>query len=755
MLSKVGYLFERYLRRRERARPGDLTRLRAPSTPGLVSIVLPVFNGEDYLNEALDSVLAQRWRDWELIAVDDGSTDATPAILDDYARRDPRIVAVHQANKKLPGALNAGFARARGEFLTWTSADNRLRPEFLEILAAELRARPGVDLVYADYDLVDESGRPLRGSAWCVPFQKPPGSEHIHIIHDVSILNIVDGNYLGAAFLYRDRAAHLLGEYSSRFFTCEDYDFFMRANEHLTVRHARSTEILYEYRLHGASLTANKDGYKREDRTRELMVFDDFRRDFAFHPIAWRITHASDERSMALQARLRELAARAGHILIPEAAAPNNDNELFHPAIDLSISSDLGELSSSKTPLPLPARTALNAFLYTGREALPARVSETWDLCLAAAPGADLPTLPAWRQGWYGCDDPQTIFAMLALRALTLQEEAIGAAIAKEPTAPPPLQASVVICTYKRSERLRAALRAACRQSVPHDRYEVVVVNNNPGEDLSELVESCRLETGETPPHVRLIPSPFKGLSFARNTGLAASRGEVVAFLDDDAIADPDWLEHLLEAYAGDASLGVVGGTIRLRPPEPLPRWYQPDFAKFWSDFTPAGSGLRVASDWTEFPYGANWSARREALLRCGGFRIAYGRRGGDTGAGEETLAAISIQRLGYKIAVLPEAAVLHDVDPARFTLRNLWRIIMAGYRVRLEMQTGFYIPASQSTTGLLRHATNRLRSAIMPLRQPLPDRIEKIFFGLGALRAAALSFGIQLARLRPPHFRV
>jgi glycosyltransferase involved in cell wall biosynthesis len=99
-----------------------------------VSVILPTYNQAEYLPLALDSIFQQTWRDFELIVVNDGSTDATPKILEryhsQYAGRCPFHV-VHQANQKLPRALNEGFRRARGEYLTWTSSDNVLHPEYI------------------------------------------------------------------------------------------------------------------------------------------------------------------------------------------------------------------------------------------------------------------------------------------------------------------------------------------------------------------------------------------------------------------------------------------------------------------------------------------------------------------------------------------------------------------------------------------------------------------------------------------------
>jgi glycosyltransferase involved in cell wall biosynthesis len=129
--------------------------------------VLPVYNGEDYIEQAVRSVLAQSYSDFELLVVDDGSTDRTWAILARLTMEDARIRLIRQKNQRLPSALAAGFRAATGEFLTWTSADNVLKPGCLETLVDELRAHPERDLVYANLDLTacrSSSRRGLRAT---------------------------------------------------------------------------------------------------------------------------------------------------------------------------------------------------------------------------------------------------------------------------------------------------------------------------------------------------------------------------------------------------------------------------------------------------------------------------------------------------------------------------------------------------------------------------------------------------------------
>jgi len=110
----------------------------------LISIVLPVYNGARFLRESIDSVLNQTYTNWELLILDDCSTDETPSIAQEYAEKDSRIFYYrNERNLRLPGNLNRGFSLAKGDYLTWTSDDNRYRPTALEkMLHAQHIASP-------------------------------------------------------------------------------------------------------------------------------------------------------------------------------------------------------------------------------------------------------------------------------------------------------------------------------------------------------------------------------------------------------------------------------------------------------------------------------------------------------------------------------------------------------------------------------------------------------------------------------------
>lgn len=202
----------------------------------LISIVLPTYNGSRYLREAIESCRTQTYQNWELILVDDCSTDATPDIIAEYTRRDRRIRSIrHEVNKKLPAALNTGHAAARGEYLTWTSDDNRLLPSAIEEMARFLEEHPRVGVVYTDAVLIDETGQYMRD------FPALPASRLAYM------------DALGACFLYRRTVYETLGGYDTELFLAEDYEYWLRAHRQFEL--APLHKILYEYRWHDQSLT--------------------------------------------------------------------------------------------------------------------------------------------------------------------------------------------------------------------------------------------------------------------------------------------------------------------------------------------------------------------------------------------------------------------------------------------------------------------------------------------------------------------
>ena len=134
--------------------------------PPLVSIVIPAYNALTFLPETLDSALAQTLTDFEVIAVNDGSTDGTGAWLD--ALNDPRVNVIHQENKGLPATRNTGIRHAEGTYIAFLDADDLWDKTKLAKQVAVLEARPKVGLVHTGITFIDAQGQPVNGGVFGV-----------------------------------------------------------------------------------------------------------------------------------------------------------------------------------------------------------------------------------------------------------------------------------------------------------------------------------------------------------------------------------------------------------------------------------------------------------------------------------------------------------------------------------------------------------------------------------------------------------
>lgn len=207
-----------------------------------ISIVLPTYNGEKFIRESIESLLNQTYKNWELIIVNDCSTDNTLNIINEYAQKDSRIrIYNNEVNKRIAASLNVGFSQATGEYYTWTSDDNMFKPNAIEVLAKYLDENPEIDLVSSRYDVIDEEGNFVKIS-----------DKH----NKRTVLKLIRGCNVGASFMYRKEIAEKVGGYDTDLFCAEDYDYWCRI---ATVGNILFTkESLYKYRVNSQSLSATK-----------------------------------------------------------------------------------------------------------------------------------------------------------------------------------------------------------------------------------------------------------------------------------------------------------------------------------------------------------------------------------------------------------------------------------------------------------------------------------------------------------------
>jgi glycosyltransferase involved in cell wall biosynthesis len=755
IMSWYAFAFDRYKRGWLQTHTSDLSSLVVPQIKNQASIVLPVYNGEDTLREAVDSIRAQTYRDFELIIVDDGSTDRSGDIADRYARVDRRIRVIHQKNTKLPGALNRGFREARGEFLTWTSSDNRLKPDFLMRMVKELKKNPHWDMTYANVDIIGEDGKPLRQSEWYRGYQSPPGSHHIYLPEDPSELNTYANNYVGAAFLYRPRLPYLIGGYSPRLFTLEDYDYWMRVNALATLCHTRFRNPIYEYRFHGKSLTANDKLLGITRRRNELMVFEDYRRDYYLAPGVWCLMSDGSREAERLAENLRTLIRNAGHILLDRGElATMHLPRLWLPLVVVSILKKYDH-RAMVPDAPLPPG-ACKVLMVAKSSQLPNLLPQGWDMAVTSTRVRRLPMLDNW-SGWVASGDLRALFTAIDTRMRMKGITDLETECAAPPK--PSLKMSIVICTVAGNQRLIRAVRSAMRQSLPRHHFEIIVVNNNVDTTSNRDYLKRYIPSFFRSSNCRIVDCPLQGLSFARNAGIAEARGEIICFLDDDAVADRRWLAELWSVYTAHPNAGVVGGHAKLNISRPRPKVLKPGWEKYWSQYITEYRGVTELKKWWQSPWGVNWTARREALLRIGGFRGRYGRVGKNFWGGEEIVASSLIRRIGYKIFVAPRAKVLHDVDPSRFTFRHVWKSALAATYVKYAMQQDLYIPRENTLfSGLIALAFLPLRflgiqviTRLGTINNGTLSPMEFLLYGAAQIRLFVTQMVNTLYRFRPP----
>jgi len=230
---------------------------------------------------------------------------------------------------------------------------------------------------------------------------------------------------------------------------------------------------------------------------------------------------------------------------------------------------------------------------------------------------------------------------------------------------------SVVVPTYNRARMLVTTLESLLAQEggLP---YEIIVVDNNSSDDTRGVVQSFERRA---PGRLRYLPEATQGVSSARNAGIGAAQGEIIAFTEDDAIPDSNWLRSIAKVYQTHSDAWCVGGKIVLRLPEACPHWFHPTKGHF--DVAGLLSYLDLGDDTVKLKYpeavwAGNFSVRREALSVVGLFNARLGRIGTRLLSGGELELCLRIHRAGGAIYYSGQAIVTHLVPPARMTKRCL-----------------------------------------------------------------------------------
>ena len=248
---------------------------------------------------------------------------------------------------------------------------------------------------------------------------------------------------------------------------------------------------------------------------------------------------------------------------------------------------------------------------------------------------------------------------------------------------------SAIICTHNRDNYLGSAIDSLLAQDFPGS-FEVVVVDNASKDNTREVVEA-RLPN----PKLEYVYEPITGLSVARNTGAKTASAEILAYLDDDAVASSQWLRVLYEAYQSNNKLAIAGGKVTLIWPEDInpPKWLSVELSGNLGYYDLGNSVVYIDQPGLT-PRGLNYSIRRIFLEQIGGFDINLGRVGNKLLSNEELYTTELALKQGWQVAYLPEALVAHNVAPERvkpswFIERGWWQGVSECYREQLTGKAG------------------------------------------------------------------
>lgn len=232
----------------------------------LVTIIMPVYNGEKYIKESLESILEQTYQNWELIIVNDASTDSSAKIALQYVKKDKRIkLTSHKKNRYRAAALNTGIRMAKGEYISFLDADDLYFEDKTEKQVDFLEKNPAIDMVYGDSEIFDEDGKKSLNKS--IDFKKDPRE----LLLDVSDKQIVPSTSAWSILRYKNEAKGIPGcsvmirkkifeniSFDENLKTAQDYDFWFQFIGR-GYKMAKMPILTYRYRHHSEQISRTKN----------------------------------------------------------------------------------------------------------------------------------------------------------------------------------------------------------------------------------------------------------------------------------------------------------------------------------------------------------------------------------------------------------------------------------------------------------------------------------------------------------------
>lgn len=221
---------------------------------------------------------------------------------------------------------------------------------------------------------------------------------------------------------------------------------------------------------------------------------------------------------------------------------------------------------------------------------------------------------------------------------------------------------SAIISTYNREKYLPDLLQSLTEQSLGLDKFEILLVNNN----SSDNTEAISKKFKEDHPNVKFhyFLETQQGLSYARNRGIAESKGEYLVFVDDDAIMCNEYLEVVADYFDAHPETEGIGGKILIQFEGEKPDWANKYLDPLWGYYYPGDENQFFKNN--TYPIGCNMAMRASVFEKIGDFNVNLGRVGKNLAGGEEKDVFMRMYQQGMKVAYLPKALVYHSIPVER-----------------------------------------------------------------------------------------
>jgi|GEM_PF-589271 glycosyltransferase involved in cell wall biosynthesis len=595
-----------------------------------IGVVIPSYNQKRYLVECIESVIAQSFPPSQIVICDDASSDGSQEVITEYAAKYPKLITalLHPQNLGLGRNFNSGLRRIAQEYVSMIAADDVWSPDKLKHEVEALKAHGQARWAYSAATEIDQNGEYIQKHEYDTQWRSG------NVLVPMLCLDLPVRNCLIEADLMKE-----IGYYDETFTVAEDWD--------LRIRLAVASPAVYvnqatvHYRKHAASVS---------NWSPELYLDSHLKLDLKHRSVTASLH--SGQRSLVTKYRRKRIRWYYRATVV-EALNHGHRMLAFKYFLEMVVKTRTSRDLKLMARILLPVRYADRISRLRTRDKTQVSTDRL----------------------------PEDRFSIdVDYRDLVAHD-----IMSKRKTL-----ISGVICSHRRPDTLTAAIQSLVDQTLANDLYEIIVVDNNSKDETREIVQRLANEHRRNGLQIRYSLERKLGLSHARNRSIAMSNADVVAFVDDDAVASPQWLESVLAGYEKSPDVWAVGG-----PVDPIwdgvqPKWLTPSMYGMLS-LLDMGEEARTIV-WPERIIGVNCSFRRQAFDEVGIFATSLGRKGNGLLGFEDTEIQQRIHGLKKQVLYVPEALVFHRVPGERMTRRYFARrayFTGKSRAIRMNMQQG------------------------------------------------------------------